>query len=84
VVDCSRWNLVSWSKYELVSPAVKAEGVMSDVVGPTCYENDIWIARVGLPDLRPGEQVVFRGLGAYVASMARKMHGLQIPQEVLI
>lgn len=84
VIDTSRWNLVSWSKYGLVYPDTAEEGVLTNIVGPTCYENDVWLAGVRLPELAPGEQLIFRGLGAYVSSMAKKMHGLQIPEEFLV
>jgi diaminopimelate decarboxylase len=84
VVDTSKWNLVCWSEYGLVSPESTAGGVVTSVVGPTCYEKDVWVAGARLPALAPGEQLVFRGLGAYVSSMARKMHGLQLPEEVIV
>jgi diaminopimelate decarboxylase len=82
-VDASSWNLVSWSKIELIA-SEPVDGVVSDVVGPTCYENDVWLAGVRLPRLHVGQQLVFRGLGAYVASMAKQMHGLPIPREILL
>lgn len=84
VVDASKWNLVCWSEYGLVYPESGAEGVPTNIVGPTCYEKDVWLAGVRLPELAPGEQLVFRGLGAYVTSMARKMHGLPLPAEFLL
>jgi diaminopimelate decarboxylase len=84
VVDTSKWNLVCWSEYGLVSPEGAAGGVVTSVVGPTCYEKDVWVAGTRLPALTPGEQLIFRGLGAYVSSMARKMHGLQLPEEVMV
>lgn len=80
----SRWNLVAWSDCEIVFPTQGSDGMPTDVVGPTCYENDVWAADERLPRLGPGDLVVLRGLGAYVSSMARCMHGLPIPQEVLL
>lgn len=84
VVDASKWNLVCWSEISLVHPESGAEDVLTSVVGPTCYENDLWVTDVRLPELAPGTQLVFRGLGAYVTSMARKMHGLRLPAEFLL
>ena len=84
VINSSRWNLITWSKYELIYPIPKAEGVITDIVGPTCYENDIWIVGVQLPELQPGQQLIFKGVGAYVASMAKRMHELKIPREILV
>lgn len=84
VVDSSKWNLVCWSELQLVHPEQTERGMWADVVGPTCYEKDIWVNGVCLPEVRPGQQLIFRGLGAYVTSMARKMHGLPLPEEVLL
>lgn len=83
VLDASRWNLVTWSRIECVYPLGKPTHV-ADLVGPTCYENDVWDTGLTLPDLRPGDLIVFRGLGAYVASMSRRMHGLSGPREILL
>jgi diaminopimelate decarboxylase len=84
VVDSSKWNLVCWSEYELISPEPTDEGSPTDVVGSTCYEKDVWLANVQLPEVHPGQKLIFRGLGAYVVSLARKMHGLPLPNESLI
>lgn len=84
VVDSSKWNLVTWSEYELVSPAPTTEGELADVVGPTCYEKDVWLSNVPLPDLKVGQQLIFRGLGSYVTSMAKRMHSLPLPRELLL
>ena len=84
VVDTSKWNLVCWSEYQLISPAPQDEGAVADVVGPTCYEKDVWLSGVRLPAVRAGQQLVFRGLGSYVVSLARKMHGLPLPHEIMI
>ena len=84
VVDSSKWNLVSWSEYELVSPAPTTEGELADVVGPTCYEKDVWLSNFPLTDVRVGQQLIFRGLGSYVTSMAKRMHALPLPKEILL
>lgn len=84
VVDSSKWNLVCWSEYELISPEPLSEGVVADVVGPTCYEKDVWLSGVRLPAVRPDQQLIFRGMGSYVVSLARKMHGLPLPHEIMI
>ena len=84
VLDASKWNLVCWSEYELISPATTDEAKVADVVGPTCYEKDLWLSGVRLPAVQPGDQLIFRGLGSYVVSLARKMHALPLPHEILI
>jgi len=84
VVDASKWNLVCWSEYELLTPKPITEGPVADIVGPTCYEKDVWLTGVRLPPVHPGQQLIFRGLGAYVVSLARKMHGLPLPNEILL
>ena len=84
VVDASKWNLVCWSEYQLISPEPVNEGAVADVVGPTCYEKDVWLAGARLPAVRLDQQLIFRGLGSYVVSLARKMHGLPLPHEIMI
>jgi diaminopimelate decarboxylase len=84
VVDASCWNLVSWSRLELIHPAQSPDGPLTEIVGPTCYENDVWHAGVRLGALQPGQLLVFRGVGAYVANMTRALHALPIPQQLLL
>lgn len=84
VVDSSKWNLVAWSQYRLIYPESDDTGLVTQIAGPTCYENDIWATGLRLPALKPGRQLIFGGLGAYVASMAKRMHGMRIPREVLV
>jgi diaminopimelate decarboxylase len=84
-LDASKWKLVTWSELELVAPSSgHGDTTRTDLVGPTCYEKDIWMAGVDMPVLAEGDRVVFRGLGAYVTSMARQMHGLPGPRELLV
>lgn len=45
---------------------------------------DGWAADEPLPRLAVGDLMVLRGLGAYVSSMAHRMHGLPIPREVFL
>jgi diaminopimelate decarboxylase len=84
VVDSSKWNLVCWSEYELVFPEPTTESAPADVVGPTCYEKDVWATGLRLPEVTAGQQLIFRGLGSYVTSMARRMHALPLPKEILL
>lgn len=86
VLDTSRWQLVSWSETTVVwpDPSYGAKAVTTDLVGPTCYEKDLWAAKIQLPRLKIGDRVIVRGVGAYVTSMARSMHGLSGPAEILI
>lgn len=84
VVNSSKWNLVSWSPYGLAFPELESGDVLTDVLGPTCYENDVWLANVRLPRLEDGCRLIFSGMGAYVSSMARTMHGLLVPAELVI
>jgi diaminopimelate decarboxylase len=84
VVDASCWNLVRGSTLELIHPTQSTYGPLTELVGPTCYENDVWHAGVRLGALQPGQLLVFRGVGAYVASMARALHALPIPQQLLL
>jgi diaminopimelate decarboxylase len=84
-LDTSKWRLVAWTDLELFSPLPRPGDVfLTDLVGPTCYERDVWLSEVAMPALSTGDRVVIGGLGAYVASMMRRMHGLPDPREVLV
>jgi diaminopimelate decarboxylase len=84
-LDASKWKLVAWSDLYLLRPYPgDGPGVRTDLVGPTCYEKDVWMAGVLVPELAEGDRVIFRGVGAYVTSMAKRMHGLPGPHEIFV
>jgi diaminopimelate decarboxylase len=84
VVDASCWNLVSGSTLELIYPAQSSHGPLTEIVGPTCYENDVWHPGARLGHLQPGQLLVFRGVGTYAASLTRAAHALPVPQQLLL
>ncbi|MFJ4689553.1 hypothetical protein [Streptomyces sp. NPDC088789] len=84
-LDASKWRLITWADVNLIAPLPGAgETARTDLVGPTCYEKDIWMTAADMPVLAAGDRVTLQGLGAYVTSMARRMHDLPDPCELLV
>ncbi|MBP2471447.1 diaminopimelate decarboxylase [Crossiella equi] len=85
VLDASAWNLAGWSRFSPVWLTDSDGAVLpTDFAGPTCYEKDLWLTGVPSGPLHRGDLVVLRGAGAYVTSMARRLHDLPLPAEVLL
>ncbi|MGE0492950.1 MAG: hypothetical protein AB7S38_27310 [Vulcanimicrobiota bacterium] len=86
VLDASAWNLLGW--YPWMAPrvlATQAQGARSrwSLVGCSCYEKDYFATEVELPQLAVGQRLVLSAAGGYVTSMARSLHGLEVPPEWL-
>ncbi|MGY1959453.1 diaminopimelate decarboxylase family protein [Nocardia gipuzkoensis] len=85
-VDASGWSLLSWSspRIRFALPQRAGEMTAHDVAGESCYENDYLVrdARIAAPCV--GDRLVLTATGAYVASMARGMHGIGAPGEWLV
>ena len=61
----------------------RADGVPTKIVGPTCYEGDVFAAKALAPRAAAGEVLVFAHCGAYASSLASSLHGLDpIPEYV--
>ena len=84
VIDASHWNLVSWSDISLIWPQSGKGAVPTDIVGPTCYEDDIWFTGVCTRKLAIGDIIIVKGLGSYVASMHKTLHSLPTPAQILL
>ncbi|WP_446225044.1 hypothetical protein ACTWPB_08000 [Nocardia sp. IBHARD005] len=88
-VDASVFSLNSWTDIEfigcrLVDGADRRRSGPTRIAGPTCYEGDVWLISEEAQEFAVGDRLVFRGFGAYSASMFRPIHGLRHPVEVLV
>ncbi|MET4559860.1 diaminopimelate decarboxylase [Lysinibacillus parviboronicapiens] len=84
-LDCSAWNLTHWAYPVLVqsySDSINAEE--HTIAGNTCYENDIFISSENHRILKINDGLLMTPVGAYVASMARSMHGYPLPNEWIL
>ena len=85
-VDASGWNLFAWAPPRIAATLPQRDDgyEVADVAGTTCYEQDYLARGVQMPALEVGDRVIFARAGAYVSSMARVMHGVPAPVELLI
>lgn len=65
-------------------PAPDCERSMYDVVGPVCETGDTFARDRSLPPVVAGDLVVFRGAGAYGASMASEYNSRPRVAEVMV
>lgn len=84
VIDSSSFNLGQMERRQLAMSSKKGETrEPSLVIGPTCFEGDIWGEFV-LPRLAPGDRLMFSNMGAYTTSIAASLHGLPEPQQIVL
>lgn len=84
VVDASAFNLTSWFRPNLIFPKQASDSIKTEIYGCTCFENDFFTKTAVLPKLKVGDRLLFYPVGAYVSSVARKLHMLPVPNEFLI
>ncbi|ERE00371.1 diaminopimelate decarboxylase family protein [Pseudogulbenkiania ferrooxidans] len=80
VVDCSAFNLGEWEPRQLwACDRAEPWSQPTRIVGPSCYEGDLFAATSPAPPLQVGDRLVFAPMGAYAASIAASLHGLPQP-----
>lgn len=89
VVDAAMNDLIRPALYDAWHEIAPVEGAdrpleSMDVVGPVCESGDFLARGRSLPDLRPGELVVIKDVGAYGYAMASNYNSRGRPAEVLI
>ncbi|MDJ0626711.1 MAG: hypothetical protein QNJ44_00515 [Rhodobacter sp.] len=84
IIDSSSFNLGEMEVRRLAATSAEDTSlVLTTVIGPTCFEGDIW-GQFDLPRLAPGDRLIFSNMGAYTASIAATLHGLPAPGEHFI
>lgn len=82
VVDASSFNLGTWEPRRVIWTSARGSRLIpTRIMGPTCYESDIFVDNAALPELRPGDRIVFGPVGAYTMSISASLHGLETPRE---
>lgn len=81
VVDSSAYNLLSWTKVQLISSTTRSnEKKLHNIYGNTCYELDIFSEKVYTHKLSIGDRVLFFPVGAYIENNSRQLHMLDFPE----
>lgn len=84
IINASSFNLGDMETRRLATASAGDKGcVPTTVIGPTCFEGDIW-GQFELPMLVPDDRLIFANMGAYTKSIAATLHGLPAPEEHLI
>lgn len=84
VIDSSSYNLGQMERRHLAMSSNEGDSKeLTLVIGPTCYEGDIW-GEFALPRLAPGDRLLFSNMGAYAASLAASLHGLPEPEQIVV
>lgn len=82
VVDASSYNLGSFERRVLLQQFPRGGRRMpTTIVGPGCYEEDVFAADAMCPALAAGDRLAFVTVGAYTMSIAASLHGLPPPAE---
>ncbi len=89
IVDAGMNDLMRPSLYDAyheISAVAKTDRPLAryDVVGPICETGDTFLRGAELPELEPGDLLVFRNAGAYGAVMAGTYNTRPLVPEVLI
>lgn len=91
IVDAGMNDLVRPAMYEAYheiwpvrQPAPGARQVAYDVVGPICETGDTFTVQRLLPEMKPGDLLVFKTAGAYGASMSSTYNQRPLVPEVLV
>ncbi len=89
VLDAAMNDLMRPALYDAFHPLVPVRDVAGvegpyDVVGPVCETGDTFARARTLPELSAGDLVVFKGAGAYGASMASEYNSRPLVPEVLV
>jgi diaminopimelate decarboxylase len=91
IVDAGMNDLVRPAMYEAYheiwpvrQPAPGAKQVSYDVVGPICESGDTFTVERMLPEMKPGDLLVFKTAGAYGASMSSTYNQRLLVPEVLV
>lgn len=88
-VDSSAFNLLSWQGTCPCSvnatPLNKThKEYFTTIYGKTCYEGDLFAKNIMFPKLCVGDRIVFYPVGAYVVSIARQLHYIPVPKEIIV
>ncbi len=91
ILDAAMNDLVRPAMYEahhdivpVAEPAVGADPVGYDIVGPVCETGDTFAKSRDLPPLQAGDLVAFRSAGAYGAVMASEYNTRPLIPEVMV
>lgn len=91
IVDAGMNDLVRPAMYEayheiwpVKQPVPGAKQVSYDVVGPICESGDTFTVERMLPEMKPGDLLVFKTAGAYGASMSSTYNQRLLVPEVLV
>ncbi len=91
ILDAAMNDLIRPAMYDawhdivpVAEPAVGAETVAVDVVGPVCETGDTFARDRAMPAVMPGDLVAFRSAGAYGAVMASEYNTRPLVPEVLV
>jgi diaminopimelate decarboxylase len=84
VVDVSSFNLGTLERRQLWGTTSTSERrIRTRVMGPSCYEGDLFGVYQDAPALQVGDRILFAPLGAYSISIASNLHGLPPPREIV-
>ncbi|HHX8315016.1 TPA: diaminopimelate decarboxylase family protein [Vibrio diabolicus] len=84
IVDQSSFNLGDMeSRHLRITSSTKNKKLPTIIVGPTCYEGDIW-GHFEVPPLKPGDRIMFSAMGAYTMSIKASLHDLPEPEVVIL
>lgn len=81
-IDSSAYNLLGWNRIRIThAPQNERSDFLEnffsyDVYGNTCYENDYWGQVYSMSPIDIGDLLVIEGVGSYVFSTSRNLHGL--------
>jgi diaminopimelate decarboxylase len=82
VIDASSYNLGTWESHALMQRRLPGrKRVPTTIIGQTCYEEDIFLARRMCPRFKVGEKLAFTTFGAYATSIGASLHGMPPPRE---
>jgi diaminopimelate decarboxylase len=83
VLDTSAFNLGTWERRHLWRTSSPHRAALrTKIIGPTCYEEDVFLDPCQAPSLKAGDKLAFSLFGAYSASIGASLHGLEPPPEI--
>lgn len=81
VVDSSAYNLLSWTRVQLISSTSKStEKEYHNIYGNTCYEFDIFSEKCYTNKISVGDKILFYPVGAYVENNSKQLHMFSFPE----
>ncbi len=66
-----------------IHPLKEGERKPSVIAGPTCDSFDVVYREAYLPEMEPGDYIVFKSMGAYTLASASNFNGLEKPKLII-